>query len=82
MVLLSLTDNQVAKIYFDLKKSTDAESIMDKRNRSILAHGTNPITKKDYESMELKVRSMIIMTMGKEAFKRLETQAVFPKIMI
>ena len=82
MVLLSMADNEVANIYFDMKKSTETESTMDKRNRSILAHGTNPITENDYEKMESKVRSIIVMTVGNEEFKKLNEQAMFPKIMI
>ena len=82
MVLLSIAGNKVANMYFDMKKSTDAESTMDKRNRSILAHGTNPIIEKDYENMESKVRSIVIMTVGDKDFKKLEKQAMFPNIMI
>lgn len=82
MVLLSIAGNKIANIYFDMKKSTDKESTMDKRNRSILAHGTNPIIGKDYENMESKVRSMVVMTVGNEDFKELEKQAMFPYIMI
>lgn len=82
MVLLSIAGNKIANIYFDMKKSTDTESTMDKRNRSILAHGTNPIIVTDYENMESKVRSMIVMTVGNKDFKKLEKQAMFPNIMI
>lgn len=82
MVLLSIAGNKVANEYDNMKKSTDPESTMNKRNRSILAHGTNPIVKNDYENMESKVRSMVIMTVGNKNFKKLEKQAMFPDIMI
>ena len=82
MVLLSIAGNKVANIYFDMKKSTDTESTMDKRNHSILAHGTNPIIGTDYENMESKVRSMIVMTVGNKDFKKLEKQAMFPNIQV
>lgn len=82
MELLRIAGNKVANEYDDMNKSDNPESIMNKRNRSILAHGTNPIIGQDYENMELNVRSIVIMTVGNKDFKRLEKQAMFPNIQV
>ena len=83
MILLDIADVSIAKIYNGIKNTNDkTESVMDKRNRSILAHGTNVIEEVDYKTMESRTRSMISATVGDDEFRRLEKQARFPKIMI
>lgn len=83
MILLKIIGVSVAKIYFGLKNTNDnTESVMDKRNRSILAHGTNVIIDVDYKIMESRTRSIISTTIGNDEFKQLEKQAKFPKMMI
>ncbi len=83
MVLLQILNNQAAKIYAEMNKSeTKGESARDKRNRSILAHGTNPITKEDYLSIEKYVTQIMIFTIGHSEFKTNIELATFPKLMI
>lgn len=83
MVLLQIVNNQAARIYAEMNNpEIKGESARDKRNRSILAHGTNPITKEDYLSIEKYVRQIIILTIGDSEFKTNVEQATFPKLMI
>jgi len=83
MILLEIANIPIATIYNGIKNTNDkTESVMDKRNRSILAHGTNVIEKVDYKIMESRTRSMISATIGDDEFKRLEKQARFPKMII
>lgn len=86
MVLLGhIKNNVVAALYKKMAASKKADknnpdSLMEKRNRSILAHGTNPICKEDYQQIESNVVSMINATIGKEEFDHLSRQAKFPKL--
>lgn len=59
-----------------------SESARDKRNRSILAHGTSPITKEDYLSIERYVKRIMILTIEESEFRTNTKQAAFPKLMI
>jgi CRISPR-associated protein (TIGR02710 family) len=86
MILLGhIKNNVVAALYEKMAASKKADknnpdSLMEKRNRSILAHGTNPISKEDYQQIESNVVSMINATIGKEEFDHLSSQAKFPKL--
>lgn len=86
MIMLGFTSNNiVANLYKRMaaeKKAdkSNPDSLMEKRNRSILAHGTNPISREDYEQIESNVVSMINAAIGKEEFNNLSKQAKFPKL--
>lgn len=83
MVLLQIINNQAAMIYSEMNNpEKKGESARDKRNRSILAHGTNPITKEDYLSIEKYVTKIMILTIGNSEFKTNIELATFPKLMI
>lgn len=83
MVLLQIINNPAGKIYAGMNESADkGESIRDKRNRSILAHGTSPISKEDYLSFERETTKIVIVTLGNATFKTLCEQATFPKLMV
>lgn len=85
MVLLQIVDNPASRIYAEMNNPElkgKGESARDKRNRSILAHGTNPITKEDYQSIEKYVQQIISFTIGASEFKKNVEKATFPKLMI
>jgi CRISPR-associated protein (TIGR02710 family) len=80
MTLLSIIGNlanlkdaeKVAGIYNSLKRSTPcSRSLMDKRNRSILAHGTDPLTEEDWINFRDKVKVIVQETIGKKLFSEL-----------
>lgn len=86
MTLLgNINNNIVTNLYKKMaadkdKDKNNPDSLMEKRNRSILAHGTNPISKEDYQQIESNVVSMINAAIGKEEFSSLVRQAKFPKL--
>lgn len=88
MALLFLASNKIATIYRlldprDESPEKSKDSVMEKRNRSILAHGTNPITDVDYEYLDSRTLSIIIETVeDKNEFKILSKKAIFPELMI
>ncbi|WP_367343818.1 TIGR02710 family CRISPR-associated CARF protein [Methanomethylovorans sp.] len=83
MMLLRTIDNRAAKIYAEMNMPEEmSESARDKRNRSILAHGTSPITKEDYLSIERYVKRIMILTIEESEFRTNTKQAAFPKLMI
>lgn len=83
MFLLQVINNPVGKVYAFMTNSNESgDSIRDKRNRSILAHGTNPIRKEDYEPFERETQKMLISTLGYNDFRQLSEQAIFPKLLI
>ena len=56
------------------------DSLMNRRNRSVLAHGTNAVTNLDYEVFRNRTEKVIRMTIGNEEFDVLSRQAKFPVI--
>jgi len=83
MFLLKIIGSKVANIYFKMEKlEANGENLRDKRNRSILAHGTSPITKKDFEALDSWTTKIIIGTLGKKEFNRLRAQVTFPELNI
>ena len=84
MALLSFSSSKIASIYnmIDPQGNTE-DSVMEKRNRSILAHGTNPIKAEDYETLSSRTSSIIIEVIGnKNKTKNLSKKATFPELMI
>jgi len=85
MALLSFTSSKIPVIYNKGINNQDKnkESVMDKRNRSILAHGTNPIVAEDYKILDSSTWSMILEVVGsKDKAKDLINKATFPEMMI
>lgn len=84
MALLRLASSKIASIYnmIDPQGNTE-DSVMEKRNRSILAHGTNPIKAEDYETLSSRTSSIITEVIGnKNKTKTLSKKATFPELMI
>ena len=82
MALLSFTSSKIPAIYKGMNKQDKTkDSVMEKRNRSILAHGTNPITAEDYKILDSRTSSMILEVIGDKA-RDLLNKAAFPKLMI
>ncbi len=84
MTLLLIASSKIAVIYDGMnKQEKNKDSVMEKRNRSILAHGTNPITAEDYKILDSKTSSMILEVVGnKSEFKDLLKNAKFPELLI
>ncbi len=83
MVMLQVIKDPVGmkfKSINDNKKGK--EGLRDKRNRSILAHGTSPITAEDYHELDYAVSSMISLLLGKKDFSSLKNDANFPELLI
>jgi len=70
----------VAGIYAGMKKGT--HGLMEGRNRSILAHGTVPVSEAVYRRFSLKTADVISRVAGKECLARLVEQATHPTILL
>jgi len=84
MTLLSLTSSKIPVIYKAMdNQDKNKDNVMEKRNRSILAHGTNPIVAEDYKILDSSTWSMILEVVGsKDKAKDLINKATFPEMMI
>lgn len=83
MFLLEIAGFKAAQLYSKMKQfEEDGESLRDKRNRSILAHGTSPITNNDYEALASWTTKIISSTLGKKEFNQLAGQVIFPELNI
>jgi len=81
MTILSFINDMISKKYIEMRnKKEDSRSLMDKRNRSILAHGTDPLTEEDWEPCRKKTKSIIDFTIGKEKFSEILNLALHGKI--
>jgi CRISPR-associated protein (TIGR02710 family) len=74
----------VPNIYLAMSKAESSveEAIMNKRNRSILAHGTAPVVSKDCETMRSKVHTIIGFTVGQDLFNELLQTGKHAKLLI
>lgn len=76
MTLLDIAGENVAKIYASMRKQRrGSDSLMEIRNRSILAHGTNPVTEDCWPAFRDKVQVIIENAIGKERFQELLAMA-------
>jgi len=84
MTLLSLSSSKIPVIYKEMnKQEKNKDSVMEKRNRSILAHGTNPIVAEDYKILDSKTSSIILEIVGdKVKARELLNKATFPELNI
>gem|GEM_PF-1562964 len=84
MALLGLLeDGELVRIYERMKSGGSAiDSVMYRRNYSILAHGTLPLSENDWVTFRDNVKAAIIATIGKERFDRLYRGALHGKLRI
>ncbi len=83
MLMLQVVNIPAAHMYARMNRTDEEEeSLRDKRNRSLLAHGTSPITADDYKVLLSGTKKIIGSTLGKKEFKQLANQASFPTLMI
>ncbi|MSP14762.1 MAG: TIGR02710 family CRISPR-associated protein [Chloroflexi bacterium] len=85
MAILQIVEpsNNAAAVYRSMRKNiAGEETLMEKRNRSILAHGTIPVTEGEARSFDDKVRAIIEDSIGTKVFRRLEKQARHPILLI
>jgi len=81
MTVLNIAGENIARIYESLKRSKrGSDSLMEIRNRSILAHGTNPVTEEHWFLFRDKVQVIIENTIGKERFQELLSMAMHGQI--
>jgi len=78
MTLLGLVDEPIVSIYKGMMEGGD--SLMNRRNRSVLAHGTNSIIQRDYDMFRKRTVTIISITVGKSEFNILSDKAMFPKL--
>lgn len=78
MELLGIAGSKIAGIYKNMKSSANDDSLMEKRNRSILAHGTNSVSNEDCYSMVEKTQGAIIGLVGTDWFRKAVNCATFP----
>jgi len=53
------------------KQDKNKDIVMEKRNRSILAHGTNPIIPEEYKILDASTGSMIIEIVGSKTRQKI-----------
>ncbi|MBD3182522.1 TIGR02710 family CRISPR-associated protein [Candidatus Poribacteria bacterium] len=83
MGLLDIAGENIARIYEGIRRRRrGSESLMDIRNRSILAHGTNPIPDNLWPEFKNKTEVVIQNTIGKDRFKNLLNMALHGQIYI
>ena len=75
--LLKDLDNPLGKEFF--KEIDMVKKFMGLRNRSILAHGFNPLREKNYKEMSLWIEAIIKKTLIK-GFDDLRKKVIFPKL--
>ena len=76
MTLLGIAGENIANIYKSM------ESLMKMRNRSILAHGTNPVSEKDCTDFKRKAEVIIEKTIDQKRFKELLEMAMHGELHI
>ncbi len=78
MALLRVAGDKIGSIYLGMiqEKEGEDESLMDKRNRSILAHGTVPITEDDWKKFRDKTEVIIKQCIGNDTFNKLKSLAM------
>ncbi len=83
MTLLDIAGENIANIYESMKKQERGfESLMEIRNRSILAHGTNPVPEERWPDFKRKAEVIIEKTIGKERFQELLAMAMHNELHI
>ncbi len=83
MVLLALEKGNrfyvVARIYLGMEK----ENLLEKRNRSILAHGTVPVGQEEYTVFDRRTREILSYVTGpKGRFDKMLAMATHPEIRV
>ncbi|MBD3181138.1 TIGR02710 family CRISPR-associated protein [Candidatus Poribacteria bacterium] len=83
MTLLEIIGDKIASIYKSMRRhSKNADSLMEIRNRSILAHGTNPVTEDCWPKFRDKVEVIIKETIGEKRYQELINMAMHGDIHI
>lgn len=79
MMLLRLSDQNQHKAIAGLYQGIEQGDLLEKRNRSILAHGTVPIQKEAYQALETKTYAIITRVItDQEECAQLLQQATHP----
>lgn len=77
MTFLQIAGDHIGNIYRGMKNTKDgSDSLMDIRNRSILAHGTNPIPEALWPEFKRKTEAIIAKAIGKAEFQKLLAMAM------
>lgn len=72
-------DNRAAKTYFEMGHKGD-ENPIEFRNRSILAHGTVPVTANEYNLFRRKTETIVRFFLENEVFNDLRRKCQFPTL--
>lgn len=83
MTLLALSKRRLHTQIAGIYRGMDKEDLLDRRNRSILAHGTVPISPNDYQAFDRATRKVVSLVVGKKGeFEKLLQRATHPTIRI
>lgn len=69
---------ETADFLFEIYKAGQKKQLWERRNRSILAHGTDPIDQETFEEFCTKTREICIRIIGKEEWNKWYEKARFP----
>jgi CRISPR-associated protein (TIGR02710 family) len=83
MVLLEISEQQPLLQIADIYRGMENRQLLEKRNRSILAHGTVSVTKEEFDQYSKGTHDIVSRTVGTpEMFNKLLNQASHPIVRI
>jgi len=83
MSLLALSKQRLHGLIAGIYRGMEQKELLEKRNQSILAHGTVPISETDYRQFDSLTRRIVSLVTGKEGeFEELLQRATHPTIRI
>ena len=81
MTLLGLTGSNVCKTISNMYRDMEKKELLEKRNRSILAHGTIAVSSKEYAEFVQNTKEIVSRVVGnRKDFKELLDQATHPQL--
>lgn len=83
MILLGLSNQPIHRQITGNYRRMHEEKLLEMRNRSILAHGTVPISRDEYQKFDFRTRKIVSLVVGKKGeFERLLQRATHPTITV
>lgn len=83
MILLGLSNRPIHRQITGNYRRMHEEKLLEMRNRSILAHGTVPISRDEYQKFDFRTRKIVSFVVGKKGeFERLLQRATHPTITV
>lgn len=83
MILLAVSNQRLHTQIAGIYQGMEQKELLEKRNRSILAHGTVPISQSEYQAFDHSTRKIVSHVIGKRGeFEKLLQRATHPTIAI